>query len=67
MIIDLTKVWAFGIFCDVNGKHHFFFDLGVVAEALTACRKSLLMDSTSFLVGTFFSISFLLFSNGGSL
>jgi hypothetical protein len=44
-----------------------FLGLADAADALTACRKSLFMDASNFLVGTRFSICFLPFSMRGAL
>jgi len=44
-----------------------FLGLADAAEARIAARKSLLMDATSFLVGTRFSMFFLPFSMRGTL
>jgi hypothetical protein len=44
-----------------------FLGLDDAAEALTAARKSLLIDASNFLVGTRFSICFLPFSMRGTL
>jgi len=49
----------------MNRKSHFLLGLDGVADALIACRKSFLMDASSFLVGTSFSIRFLAFSMRG--
>lgn len=54
------------LFGMMNRNLHFRLDLGAGFDAPIAARKSRLMDATSFLVGTRFSISFLPFSMRGS-
>lgn len=49
----------------MDSNYQAFLGLAAEADALIACRKSLLMDASNFLVGTFFSISFLPFSMRG--
>jgi hypothetical protein len=51
----------------MNRNPHFLLDLDDAADARIACRKSFLMDASSFRVGTCFSIFFLAFSMRGSL
>jgi hypothetical protein len=64
-IIHLTKARLWSTICLVRHNLQPFLDLAAEAEACNARRKSLLMDATSFLVGTCFSIFFLAFSMRG--
>jgi hypothetical protein len=63
---SLDKSSAFPYIPIMDSKSQRFFGLEAAAEARIACRKSLLMDASNFLVGTFFSKSFLPFSMRGS-
>ena len=62
MIIHLTKVKLPARILHMEPISYFFLGLG--ADRM-ACRKSLLIDAKSFLVGTSFSIFFLAFSMRG--
>jgi hypothetical protein len=63
---SLDKSKPFPYILPMDSNPHFFLGLDDAAEALIACRKSFLTDASNVLSGTFFSISFLLFSMRGS-
>ena len=63
-IIYLTKYNGHDTFLFMDGNSHFLLGLPADADALTAFRKSFLIEDSNFRIGTLSSADFFFFSIG---